>query len=293
VLRVIQALAAMGFVLLFAATIWLAWLNRSEKIYVPLATALVVGTVTGFVSIFSSLQATSTSETLVTSIIVDPKTRTPVLVIPAETANQGSYQRQSDIALRMSAVQEGGTTASMEQLLEALHYDVLRTLSQIGVGSSFGSFLGSAFAGVSQQPPTADLIPYPREALSLLLKGTRFSESPMESFWWSDRSIRVPRGTDVKWTHQPSSPTTGVDRRGLLLVKPNFFRVEIEMKPIGIADGTPYPIHKDFNGPFATFHASVTISSSFEKLTSGSVRSGEYRQWVKWLGEQLRQRLAH
>lgn len=58
-LRLIIACAAAGFVLLLSATVVLAWLNWSEKLYMPVITALLVGTVTGFVSIFAGLEGTS------------------------------------------------------------------------------------------------------------------------------------------------------------------------------------------------------------------------------------------
>src|SRR5947208_2742715 len=69
-LRVIIILAGLGFVLLVAATVILAWLNWSPRLYTPVVTALVIGTITGFVSIATTLKPTRLSRSFATAAVI-------------------------------------------------------------------------------------------------------------------------------------------------------------------------------------------------------------------------------
>ena len=55
-MKMLWILAGVGFSCLLGATIWLAILNWSERLYIPFIASVLVGVATGFFSILSTLK---------------------------------------------------------------------------------------------------------------------------------------------------------------------------------------------------------------------------------------------
>lgn len=231
-------------------------------------------------------------------MVVNQSTGTALITLPEAPGFERSSLRQSGIGTLLSqaaAKQSTGKAEPMSLLLEALQYYAVRLMSEMGgAGWAVSNVLGTARAQVAESAPSADLTDYSPGSLDSALSGNRFRQLPSEQFWWSMRKLRLPSGTSLELFWIPSSPTTGVEKRGVRLRKPAFFAVTIQLEPIGIGGGLPQgvTVSEAERSRAGTFFAKVSIHSEFERLTSGNRRTGQYKQWVSWLSEQLRGRLS-
>jgi hypothetical protein len=75
----------------------LVWLNWGEKVYVPIASSLTLGTLTTFTAIFFTLKEFKINDAFVTSIIFDEQEHLPLFLIPQQS-NMKFTSKQSDFS---------------------------------------------------------------------------------------------------------------------------------------------------------------------------------------------------
>jgi hypothetical protein len=289
-LLVTAGLAAVLIIFIIAAV--LAWFNWSEKLWMPVITAGLVGTITGVLSILSGLQGVSTSESFATSVAVDKNTGSTLAVFSSPGFERKVLRQFAVGSLLTNGEKPANAPDPTSPLLEALQYLAVRLISENRGGSLTSMASGTASAQLVAPAPDADLVDYPHE--QLVRDFPRFVNLPNEAFWWRIRKLQLPRGTNLKPFHVPSSPETGAERQGIRLIKPMFFTVEIQFETLGTATGLTegLSVSEGERLQAGSFFAKATIKSDFERLTAGNRRTEQYKQWVRWLSEHLRARLA-
>src|SRR4051812_26541575 len=127
--KLVAVLATVGFALLLIATGLLAWLNWSSRLYMPFITAALVGIATGFVSIISTLKASSQRDSFVSPVIIYRDIVGAPVVLPKSLA----ASRRIDLAVLLAqldgdAVKTAKADAIFNTSLEAVQYAVFKII---------------------------------------------------------------------------------------------------------------------------------------------------------------------
>ena len=293
-MKMLWVLAGVGFFCLGGATIWLAILNWSERLYMPLITSLVIGLATGFVSILSTLKDTSNKETFITSILANSDGTAPIVVT-----------KDLDFSLRLSSVgmllahrrqSEANRPFDMyNDVLAAEQYYVARLLSEIQSGGfAISATHGVLSARVNSESPLENAASLPVETIADAFEENPFFDLQMERMYWEFPRFRVPPGTSISLSHTPSSPATGVEKRGIRLYKNLYFDWLVTLEPVTATTGLPGGVELLGEGqpvPHVVF-TKVTVTSTFGRFTAGNRYTREYMEWTAWLTQQLKARLS-
>lgn len=300
-ITIVKTFAAIGFLLLLAATLVLGWLNRGERIYVPLVTAAVTGIATALVALMASLKATEIRDEFISSAVVQVSDgRGPVLFPSPEAPSVGLRLNSLSALINSPAVPETALNTSegvTAVVLEAFQYQLVRTLCDIqGGGWSIAQIGSVAQPSVTAAPPHLETEALSPTQLSAALGGNRFAALEGERMLWKLRPLKMPAHTSLRLRHVPSSPATGSEQRIVLLERPGYFVVSIGFSALGGPHGAVPP---GVEVPPGTSVASlrsefvkVTVEQTFHKWTAASQRAEEYKAWVAWLVAQLRARLS-
>src|SRR5438105_2704299 len=109
-LLVIYGIAIVGGFCLAAATAWLVWMNWSTKLYSPLLSIFLGGTVTTFITVVALLKESSVADTFVTSVAFDTSISTLPLLIP-DPSNLKTTMRLSELgSLARGVTNVGGVS---------------------------------------------------------------------------------------------------------------------------------------------------------------------------------------
>jgi hypothetical protein len=293
--KLIIALALAGFVMLLTATSILAWLNWSSRLYMPIITALLVGTATGFVSIISTLKASTIKNSFASSVVVYRDALRAPVAIPKSVA---AVQRIDLASLLGQLKVDPATTVTTDQVfntsLEAAQYALFKMVAETHRGGWATVNLGGASTTLIRKTPDVRLSDLPPATVKEALKGNRFASLPSEEFYWLHGRFPVPPGTTVELLHSPSSSQTGVEKRIIRLEKPLFFQLTIEIEPLGLDSGIPadLEIGPDDRSRAGTLNLKISAIAHFEALTAGNECTEEYKAWAAWLIESLHARLG-
>lgn len=294
-LKLIVVLAIAGFVILLAATGILAWLNWSSRLYTPVLTALLVGIVTGFVSIASTLKTAVIKDSFATMIVV----YRDAIRAPIVTPRSAAAAQRIDISMLLAQLPPerqvaGNTDEVFNTGLEAALYSMLKMVREMHRGGWAIANIGGASTATIRDVPELRLVEVPQAALLEALRGNRFASLASETDYWRHAPFSLPPGTRLELYHVPSSPQTGAVKRGLRLVKSLFFTITIQIEPFGIDSGVPpdVEIAESERARIGTLMIKVTITAKFEKLTAGNQHTEEYKEWAAWLIRGLHSRLA-
>jgi hypothetical protein len=293
--KLIGVLAVGGFLMLLVATGVLAWLNWSSRLYMPLLTAVVVGTATAFFSIIGSLKASVIKDSFASPVLVyRDAVRAPVAIPRSMSAS-----RRIDLVMLLGQLNIGqnervNTEDIFNISLEAVQYAMFKMIAETHRGGwAVGSLRGANTAFVHETPDVAfsDL---PSSSVKEALKRNRFASLPSEEFYWQFGRFPMPPGTTVELLHIPSSPQTGVEKRSIRFVKPRFFKLSIEIESLGLASGIPADLEVDASDRdrTGTLNLKIIATAEFEALTAGNQRTEQYKAWATWLIDTLHARLA-
>lgn len=295
-LRSIILLAVLGFGLLAAATVILAWLNWSPRLYTPVITALVIGTITGFVSIATTLKPARFARSFATvAVIYRDEVAAPVAIPKTVAASQ-----RIDLAMLLNQLPpEQRRAASVDSVInagvEAAQYALVKLMREIQSGGWASSNIGGVTTPiVRSSSPATTLKPIDAAVLKAALARNRFFALPSETFYWQNVNFSVPPGTRIELYHVPSSPATGVERRGIRLLKPLFFHVDIAIESLGVDSGLPGDVDISVaeRARAGTLLLRISGTVNFERLTAGNQKTDEYKLWSEWLLSELAARLA-
>lgn len=294
-MKLIIVCATVGFLLVAAATVLLAWLNWSPRLYVPVTTSLLIGVSTGFVSIAMTLKPTHTIRTFAAGVVVFREEVGAPAAIPltheaALRLNIGALLNQLPAEDRTAR----GADAVFTLGLEAAQYALVKLIREIEGGGWATANVGGVTSAVVRSMPPTTVAPVDERHIAEVLAPNRFASIPSEVFYWKHLRFALPPNTRVELYHTPPSPTEGPERRGVRLIKPRFFRIDIQLQPMGIDSGLPagIDIAEGERARAGTLYFTLRATVEFERLTAGNQRTEEYKAWADWLVGEIASRVS-
>lgn len=307
---VIIYLATGAAVVLACCTLYLVSLNWSEKLYGPIVSILLGGTVTSLIAVIVVLKESVSETHWTSSILFDERNGYPPMCLPPDGPMQERQNSYASLMMPMS-MQDGKTLTLAPPAKSPAEMDVAGAeliqymiLSNIWTGSRGGSRLGFRH-GVLEKPKISR--PYKPSDIQKVLgtdasrsikKSNRYFEAPMEKMKWDldVAYLNLPEGTSFRLEHMPSSPETGAERRIVIIEKPRYFEIAISIVPMGSL--SPGAVYEGFNVKpedikhVRTMPYEIEVKATFHKYTAGNWRTEEYKKWTEWLTAYLKEALA-
>ena len=306
---VIIAAAVVGFLLLFGTTIILVIWNWSERTLAPVLSILVVGTATMLAAVLVGLKPSTIESAFTTSVVLDTVAGTPPF-LTVDPNKPEVMDRFSDfLRIGQPAVnQNGKTVVTIQQPKneaerftfcgELIQYYLVRSIQRLQKGGwKAGMVNGISTAKVTTPMKLSKIQDYPGEIFLNIVATNRFSNSDMERFDWKSVHFFLPRDTQVKLIHTPSSPSDGVEKFLVRLEKPRFFVIDFTVEPLlGTGSGVLPKGVSAASGTVAannqTYQYKVTMLAKFEWITAGNQQTQEYKDWANWLFSNLQERIG-
>jgi len=297
-----------GFALLFAVTIVLVLLNRSEKVLAPVLSILLVGTAATLAAVLAILKESKKEASFVTSVVLDTVAGAPAFI----TSDQGDpklTQRFSDLfLLGRPAVRRNGDAIitiakpntedeSFTYCQELLQYHVFHTIEKLQRGGWRVVQTGrNVKATVSVPMKLSRVEDYPGRKFLPIVASNRFSNSDGERIWWEHGHFPLPKNATVSLIHQSSSPSTGTEKHVIRFEKPLFFQIDFAIEPLGATGEGVLPeglhVNVETTAHWRTYPFQVTLRATFDKITACNWQTEEYKSWADWLFSGLRESLA-
>jgi hypothetical protein len=180
---------------------------------------------------------------------------------------------------------------------ELLQYQIIRKIRDLQGGSRRLDVTGQRVKSSIHLPAKLSRITkYPGETFIPILANNRFFNSDWEREHWRHFNFPLPERTQVRLSHQLSSPTTGPERHIIQFIKPLFFRVEIAIEFLWGTGQSELPegleVSPEAAKRLTTYIFEVAMNATFERYTAGNWQTEEHKRWVEWLFAGLRDALA-
>jgi hypothetical protein len=299
VLKFVAVGTAFSILFLCGITVALVLLNWSEKVYVPLLSLFLVGTVTTLVTILLLLNETKDETLFASHVIFDTNEHLPI--------DPSSLKGDSDLVGRLQELSRIGkpltSTGDLkiekpnnewEEILfgaELLQYKILTVFrasqryesllqSKIVQGEGITTTSRSNYSTSDMQTLAAKEI----------VGSNRFYNFDAEKIIWDFTGLRLPKGTKLTLYKSAESANYGI-----LIEKPLFFTIEITVQPSsGVNSILPKGVEliPSINATARTYTYRVTLRSHFHRFTGGNWRTEEYKAWWKGLSGELEEELA-
>jgi len=299
-LRHVYLIAAIGAVILAAATFHLAWVNRSPKIYQPLISILLGAIIATFITITSLLKPASTTERFPISIALDQKSGLPSL-IPKLEVRKAFIQRA--VASRANVEEQGipgvfaprkvtfaSTQEKIDFYTELLQYELLKQCFTILRGDfALTQTISDGRAVVTTTVFDAfrpkDFSRLNGSEIVSKLSSNRFVNLTEKEFWKNPEA----------WFPVPSNTRLSIlDIRSLVFERPGYFRIFIRIESIGSAPGIPAHL-SEFVGEkdVETIAFLVTSEATFDRFTAESPETTDNRRWAEYLFANLKKQFGN
>ncbi len=208
--------AVLGGALLLVAAILLCFLNYREKLWGPIVSIVLGGTVAAIIAVASGLKETRVEQGFATSVVLDHGL---AAFLPFDVTAQKLSMRLSSLAsLGRPAVQKNSNTvltvepASSEDALfqygnELLQYEVVHELERIQRGGwAVHQMQGAVRSSIRIPIQVTRMADVSGAEVLRAVQGNRFANSDMERFSWEHGRIPLPEGTTIRLVHEPASP---------------------------------------------------------------------------------------
>jgi hypothetical protein len=303
-IRFIYTAVLLSFVLLLSVTIILARLNWNDEVRSRVYSIILGGTGALLLAILSALKPSSFQKAFVAPVPFNVAAGGPPLT------GGGQNPRWDELAmLARPAISKNGQTVITvsppttlaEQFTfceELVQYEVVKKIRDLSKGGRPKiSITAKGAEGIltpKMELPSA--VEIPGNSYSPEISKNRFSNSSSEQFYWNVAVFVLPPGTKMTLDHIPTSPGTGAEKFIVRLQKQMFFTFEISIEPLpSSGPGAPpasLELPQEVKQGTQTFFYQVTTRAQFERLTSGSKESGEYRAWLEWLAARLQEQMS-
>jgi hypothetical protein len=301
-------LGAAGLVLA-TVTMLLLWFNWNEKIYGQVFTILGIGLATALASIVIGLRETKIESAFVTSVLLDVDDNEPPPVQVTEDYSQLGMRlmdlhrlvpfpfRITDRGAEKIEIQKPTDEDGRQSFCaELLQYYLLQSVQTLQQGRILSLTVAKTSILTSTPLPfrltkTSDL---GHGQLLPIVAGNRFSTGDEQNRWWSLTAFPLPAGTRVDLIHKAAGPNNP-EQFIVRFLKAHYFQIDLTTQSVGFSDigvfpkgVTFYDAHKDKK--IRTYHAQVLMSATFDRISASSNETEEYKEWVKWLFDNLQQK---
>lgn len=305
------AVVIAGCVLL-VATVGLLAVNWSQRVWSPVVSIFFGGTVTALFTTLALLQGETFTRHSATSLVFDDQAHLSAFITPSDdTPTQRRLSELSSLgrpSVPVSPVVKDGAFQPAKLAIEPprnddemfaysgelLQYFVFTEIVRLQRGGwRVGSLGSSVIPRVNRPPKLTHTTTYSGADLLRIVSTNRFSRGSLQQFSNETGRLSLPARTSVELKHIPTSPGTGPDRHQIILTKPAFFSIVIELQSIGAAEGLPRGVTVSVDQPhLRTVLFEVTSTVRFEKWTAGNAQTAELKDWAKWLLEEIERTLS-
>jgi hypothetical protein len=181
---------------------------------------------------------------------------------------------------------------------ELIQYEVVKKIRDLSKGGrpKISITQKGAEGILTPQMELPSAVEIPGNSYGSEISKNRFSNSSSEQFYWKVAVFILPPGTKMTLDRIPTSPGTGAEKFVVRLEKQMFFTFEIAIEPLpSSGPGAPpasLELPEAVKQRTQTFFYQITTRAQFERLTSGSKESGEYRAWLEWLAARLQEQMS-
>mgnify|MGYP001585908178 FL=1 len=301
--KIITILAIFGAGLLAIATIILVRLNYNQDVQAKIISGLLIGVATVFITVYFPLTETKIEKVFTTSIVIDEQEHLPIFVIPHNSSQRVNDRLSKIYNLSNPSIGSGSETKLIIQkpnnfgetirfLQELIQYKLISDLADVqrviwSISSDNTSEGTRTRANFNQPVKPSDLGKLEGKEVLKILADNQFSKGQLEIWKWGNGDLPVPQSTKLTIEHIPSSEKTGVEKHKVILIKPNYFKIEMIIEPM-VGSGTGVlpeglVIDHEIAKRSQTYHFSVTMMAVFDRITSGSPKTIEYKRWAEWL----------
>ena len=307
--NIITKFALLGIIFLIVATGILVYFNfKNPDISAKIFSGILVGAATIFVSIYFSLSSFEVKRTFITSIIMDEGEHLPVNIFPQgyeKTINK-RLEEIYELSTPRRAVNgtSGKTELTIERpetsddtskfLMDLLQYKIVVDLASMQRPSETISWyvvddkIKNAPPGINRPFKPADSVKIQGKTILDIFSDNQFAKGIRQTFRWENGFLFLPESTELSLEYVPSSKQTGVKKSKVILIKPNYFKVEFTIEPMGGGvQGVPKGliINEETEERSKTYYFIVTMTANFEKITAGNPKTIEYKKWTEWIFE--------
>jgi hypothetical protein len=275
-------------------------LNWSEKLYSPLLSLGLAGTVTTFITVLLMLKGSETETNFTTLVAIDsrdyliPNTHYPTDIGIGNVMTEYLFLTHPEFTVdnyqgKSFESPKNDNEANLFNL-ELVQYGMFKSILDFTKGGKSLSFdLNKGVSGKFNKPfKIKEIDEGPLKELKSELSKNRFSNCPSELFEIEHVKYRLPKGTKIEFKRIPTSPKTGPEKQTIILSKEYYFKIEIIIEA-GFASVGPNSEPKVLgidtdNAKFChTYLYNITIKTTFEKITGGNWRTDELKNWANWL----------
>lgn len=282
--------------LLLAVTAVLVKLNWSEKLYSPLLSLTLAGTVTTFITVLLMLKGSESETAFSTLVVLDsqdyliPVSDFPenglglamqeylFLTHPEFTVDEYNYKAFE------SPKNDSEATLFNEELIQ---YAIFKSIINLQNERTTLSTNTIGVSGKINKPfKVSEIEKKPLKSLKDELSKNRFSKAPAENFSIEHSSYTLPKNTSIKFKRIPTSPKSGPEKQLIIISKPYYFVTEISIEAsFGSMNSSPKDLGLDpeLSKRCHTYMYIIKIKTNFEKLTAGNWRTEELKNWNEWL----------
>lgn len=286
--------------LLAIVTVILVRLNWSEKLYNPLISLGLAGTVTTFITVLLMFKGETYEATFLTLIVINSENHLPQFILgdsPTSKLNDRLEVMMGEKEVTLFDIPKNDTEESIfnEELLQYIIFKAIiemhyksQTLS-VSQGIAGGNVHKPFKLSESDKKPLKDFLPE--------ISKNRFSNNTMEKFQMDRTFSKLPKYTKIEFKRIPSSEKTGVEKHLIILTKPYYFTIEIIIEA-GLATGVnSIPLGLEINPELSkickTAMFPITMKSKFEKITAGNWRTEELKNWTKWMFGEIQAKFSY
>lgn len=305
--KLLIIISGVALLLLASVTIILVKLNWSEKLYSPLLSLGLAGTVTTFITVLLMLKGETTETSFTTLMVINTQNHLPPFLGHSETSELNNRLSSYSSLSNPKEIMNGKETVlfdtpknDTEETVfneELLQYKIFKDIIEMHYErQSMSQGIAGVSSNVHKPIKLSEKDKKPLKDFENELAKNRFSNNTMEKFSLDTTYSRLPKDTKIEFKRIPTSEKTGVEKHLIILSKPYYFTIEIIIEA-GFATGANSVPHGLELTPEATKLCktamfTVTMKSSFEKITAGNWRTEELKNWTKWMFEEIEKKYS-
>lgn len=276
-------------VILGIVTVYLAYQNRSPRIFEPLLSILLGAVTATFITLVTLLKPTEIQGGFPVSIVVNNQNHLPAMLFPED----GRFSALRQQLITVSTVEVGEQPRKMTGRVVDFktHDEQARFYSeviQIALFKQLYGFLNYSRTGISVSN-AANRKPLVRAVLSPELRTTEYFRlpgrtaaaalannrfmGPTEKEFWSNPKVDIslPVGAQLSFP----------DSASMVLERPNYYRIKFTIQPVGSGKGyPPHLVDTVQETDVTTMIFSVEYEAKFNRFTAENPNSLEIKEWA-------------
>ena len=307
--KVLILISAFALIILATVTIILVKLNWSEKLYSPLLSLGLAGTVTTFITVLLMLKGSETETNFTTLVAIDsrdfliPNTHYPNDIGIGNAMTEYLFLTHPEFTVDNYQGKSFDSPKNDQEAtlfnLELVQYGIFKSI--LGFTNETKSLTFDVNIGISgefKKPyKMKEIVTKPLKEIKTELSKNRFSNCPAELFLIEHSNFKFPKGTKIEFKRVPTSPQTGPEKQVIILSKEYYFKMEIIIEA-GFGSVSPnsdpkiLKIDAENSRYCHTYLYNITVKTNFEKITGGNWRTEELINWVSWLTNNIEKKYS-